>query len=347
MPDITERKRAEEELQQLVDFVPQVILVLGPDGKYIHANRVAREYTGLTLDEYRSLDVIGTVIHPDDAARVREVRKLAFSGSSPFEQEARLRGKDGVYRWFLFRFSPLVEEGRAKRWYGTATEIESRKKREERVRQENVLLEEGSRIAQELHDTLLQSFLGGSMQLGAAMSNLPPGSPVKAKLEQVLELMEQGIEEGRATIQGLRSSGSRPWDLILALSGVQQELGLPSDINFRVSGEGREQPLRPDIRQEIYRIGKEALVNAFCHSGAKRVDCEIEYTDHELHMRSANDKRDAVAQQDQAEDSPAKKLVRKRLSFHDFFAFVYFRSSARFPLQFVLIVSNGGTNEIC
>jgi PAS domain S-box-containing protein len=283
--DITERKRAEEELQQLVDSVPQVIVVLGPDGKWIHANRVAQEYTGLTLDEYRSMDVIGRVIHPDDAEKVRAERKLGLSGSSPFEQEARLLGKDGVYRWFLFRFSPLVEGGRVKRWYGTATEIESRKKQEERVRQENVLLEDRSRIAQELHDTLLQSFLGASMQLDAAMKNLPSGSPVKPKLEQVLELMEQGIEEGRATIQGLRSSDSRPWDLVLALSGVQQELGVPSDIDFRVSVEGREQPLRPDIRQEIYRIGKEALVNAFCHSGAKRVDCELEYTDSGLRMR--------------------------------------------------------------
>jgi PAS domain-containing protein len=61
--DITERKRAEEELQQLVDFVPQVIVVLTPGGNWIHANRVAREYTGLTLDEYRTVDVIGRAIH--------------------------------------------------------------------------------------------------------------------------------------------------------------------------------------------------------------------------------------------------------------------------------------------
>ena len=123
------------------------------------------------------------------------------------------------------------------------------------------------------------------MQLGAAMNNLPSGSLVKPKLEQVLELMEQGIEEGRATIEGLRSSDSPPWDLALALSEVRQQLGVRSDIRFRVSVEGREQLLRPAIRQEIYRIGKEALVNAFCHSGATRVDCELEYTDRDLHMR--------------------------------------------------------------
>src|SRR6266446_2420179 len=64
--DITERKRAEEELQQLVDLVPQLIAVAGPDGKFIHVNRVTREYTGLTLEEFRSSDVIGRIVHPDD-----------------------------------------------------------------------------------------------------------------------------------------------------------------------------------------------------------------------------------------------------------------------------------------
>jgi PAS domain S-box-containing protein len=283
--DITERKRAEQELQQLVDLVPQVIVVLDPNGKLIHANRIAREYAGLPLEEFQPLGLVGRISHPDDVERALAARQRGLAGGAPFELEARLLGADGVYRWFLFRYNPLVEEGHVIRWYGTATEIESRKKQEERVRQENVLLEERSRIAQELHDTLLQSFLGASMQLGGAMKSLASDSPVKPKLEQVLELMEQGIEEGRATIQGLRSSDSRPWDLVLALSGVQQELEVPSDIDFRVSVEGREQPLRPAVRQEIYRIGKEALVNAFCHSGAKRVDCELEYTDSDLHLR--------------------------------------------------------------
>src|SRR5262249_51470618 len=139
-----------------VDFVPQVIVVLGPDGNWIHANRVAREYAGLTLDEYRSEDVIGGGVHADDAERMRAAQTHALSKSDPFELEARLRGKDGVYRWFLFRYNPLVEQGRIRRWYASATEIESRKQEEERVRKENVRLEERTRIAQELHDTLLQ-----------------------------------------------------------------------------------------------------------------------------------------------------------------------------------------------
>ena len=283
--DITARKRAEEELQQLVDFVPQIVVVLSPEGKVIHANRVAREYSGLTLDEYLSVDVVGRVIHPDDVEKMRVKRKQGIAGNEPFEIEARTRRKDGIYRWFLYRYNPLVEEGRVGRWYATGTEIESRKQEEERVRKENVRLEERTRIAQELHDTLLQSFLGASMQLGAAMNSLPPDSPVKPKLDPILQLMEHGIEEGRNAIQGLRSSVPGTLDLILALSRVQQELELEPAVDFRVSVAGRQQPLQAPIKHELYRIGREALVNAFRHSGAKRVDFELEYADSDLRMR--------------------------------------------------------------
>src|SRR5437016_2657126 len=283
--DITERKRAEKELQQLVDWVPQLIVVLGPDGKWIQANRVAREYTGLTLDEYRSVDLIGRVIHPDDAAGMRAVSERAFLENGPFELEARLLGKDGAYRWYLFRYNPLVEQGCVKRWYATATEIESRKQEEERIRKENVRLEERTRIAQELHDTLLQTFLSASMQLSVALDGVPPDSLVKPLLDRILRIMNQGIEEGRNTIQDLRSPDSSTLDLVVALSGVQQELAVKPDVDFRVVVAGRQQPMRPAIRHEIYRIGREALVNAFCHSRAKRVEFELEYADTELRMR--------------------------------------------------------------
>jgi len=280
--DITERKRAEKELQQLVDLVPQISLVLAPDGTWIHANRVAREYTGLTLDEFRSADVIGKIIHPFDAAEMRAISERGFLENNPFELEARILGKDGVYRWFLIRYNPLVEESRVRRWYASATEIESRKKEEERVRKENVLLEERTRIAQELHDTLLQTFLSASMQLSVAVE---ADSVDRPRLDRILQLMSQGIEEGRNTIQGLRSSDSRALDLVLALSRIQQELAVQPGVDFRVIVAGRQRPLRPPIQEEIYRIGREALVNAFRHSHAERVEFELEYADSDLHMR--------------------------------------------------------------
>src|SRR5262244_1788866 len=150
---------------------------------------------------------------------------------------------------------------------------------------ENVRLEERTRIAQELHDTLLQTFLSASMQLGVAVDAVPEESPMKPRLDRVLQIMSRGIEEGRSTIQDLRSSDPRTMDLVVALSGVEQELSCRPNIDFRVNVAGRQQPLNPLIQQEIYRIGREALLNAFCHSGAKRVELELEYADQNLQMR--------------------------------------------------------------
>jgi len=283
--DITDSKRAEKDLQLLVDFVPQVIGVLDSDGKWLHANRVLLEYAGLTLEEYRSGVLIDKIFHPDDAERIRAVRERGLAGSEPFELDARLLGKDGIYRWFLARYNPLLEEGRVRRWYVSATEIESRKREEERVRKENVRLEERTRIAQELHDTLLQTFMSASLHLSAALYGVAPDEPVKPRLDRILQLMHQGVEEGRNAIQGLRSADSGTSDLVLALSRIQEELEVQPHIDFRVIVTGRQKQLPPEIQQETYRIGREALFNALCHSGANRVELELEYSDTELRMR--------------------------------------------------------------
>ena len=199
--------------------------------------------------------------------------------------ETSLPGKDGICRWFLARDNPLVEKGRARIRYLTATEIESRTQEEERIRQENVRLEERTRIAQELHDTLLQTFQAASLHLGAAVRRVAQDSPVKNQLDRILEIMSQGIVEGRNAIQGLRSSSSQSSDLVGALTCIQDELKVHPDIDFRVTVTGLEKQLPREIQDEIYRIGKEALVNAFCHSGAKRLELELEYSDSELYVR--------------------------------------------------------------
>lgn len=283
--DISERKRAEQELQQLVDLVPQVIVVLDSGGKPIYANRVAREYTGLTLEEFRSPAVIRRVVHHADVERMRVARQRGLAGSEPFEFDARLLGKDAIYRWFLARYNPWVEEGRVRKWYMSATEIESRKHEEERIRQENVRLEERTRIARELHDTLLQTVQSASLLLGAALYDVTLDSSIKPRLERILQLMSQGVEEGRNAIQGMRSTDSQTSDLVVALSHIQEELKIQPDIDFRVTVTGHQKQWPPEVRNEIYRIGREALVNAFRHSGAKRVELELEYSDSELRMR--------------------------------------------------------------
>jgi PAS domain S-box-containing protein len=171
--DITERKHAEEELQQLVDFVRHIITVLSPNGKITYANRIAREYTGLTIDEYRSVDVLARVIHPDDIERMRAVRERGLSANDPFEIEARTVGKDGLCRWFLYRYNPLCnEQGQITRWYVAGTDIEDRKRAEERLQQENVALRQEIGRA-----SMFEEIVGTSKPLKAVLSQTAKVAP--------------------------------------------------------------------------------------------------------------------------------------------------------------------------
>jgi ligand-binding sensor domain-containing protein/signal transduction histidine kinase len=142
-------------------------------------------------------------------------------------------------------------------------------------------LAERTRIAQELHDTLLQGFLSTSMQVHVAADRLPEDSPAKPILNRALQLMRQVIEEGRNAVRGLRSSQSASLDLEEAFAIVQQEVptgpssGTPAD--FRVIVVGEQRPLQPLLRDEVYRIGREALINAFRHARARNIEIELKY----------------------------------------------------------------------
>jgi signal transduction histidine kinase/ligand-binding sensor domain-containing protein len=145
-------------------------------------------------------------------------------------------------------------------------------------------LAERTRIGQELHDTLLQGFLSASMQLHVAVDRLPADSPARPPLSRVLELMRQVIDEGRNAVRGLRSSQSVSPELEQAFSGIQQELGIQEEIGFRIIVDGAPRPLHPVLRDEVYRIGREALVNSFRHAHATSVEVELEYSTNQFRI---------------------------------------------------------------
>jgi signal transduction histidine kinase len=150
-------------------------------------------------------------------------------------------------------------------------------------------LQERTRIAQDLHDTLLQGFLSASMQLHVADDKLSAGSPAKPLVGRVLELMGTVIEEGRNAVRGLRSDDHGSLKLEEALSRVRQELSVQDHIAFHVVVEGSSRPLHPIIRDEVYRIGHEAMINAFRHSHAKTIEVEVEYSADHLRLLVSDD----------------------------------------------------------
>src|SRR6266446_1813501 len=151
--DIDDLKRAEarlrhdeRELRQLVDSLPQHVLVLDAKGSVLQVNRMMLDYLGRTLKDMQSPgtdDRITRDIHPDDVERVQSERSAGLSRGVPFEIEKRSLGQDGQFRWFLFRYKPLLDEkGHIAKWLVTATDIEDRKQAEERMRNETFALRE-------------------------------------------------------------------------------------------------------------------------------------------------------------------------------------------------------------
>ena len=169
----------------------------------------------------------------------------------------RLDGLTLAYRSpYLFRLRPTFGEMRARF--------------EERVA-------ERTRIARDLHDTVLQGIVSAAMQLNVAVDQLPANSPATLRLSRVLELMRHVMKEGRNAVRGLRSSNSDSDDLGQAFSRIPQDLGIEVQTEFRVIVLGSARKLHPLIRDEVYQIGRELVVNAFRHSRASFIEVELEY----------------------------------------------------------------------
>jgi signal transduction histidine kinase/ligand-binding sensor domain-containing protein len=160
----------------------------------------------------------------------------------------------------------------------------------------NIRLEERvgerTRVARELHDTLLQSFHGLLLRFQTVSNLLSAGEP-KQKLDDAIDQAAQAITEGRDAVQGLRSSATATNDLASAINALGTELVRgelnPDAAEFHVEVEGTPRELHPILRDEVYRIAGEALRNALRHAQAHRIEVEIRYDERQLRLRVRDD----------------------------------------------------------
>jgi PAS domain S-box-containing protein len=177
--DITARREAEQrlqqqetELRQVLDLAPQLIAVFGPNRERRYLNRMSLDYFGFNLDEWREAPP-GPDIHPDDTERLRSQWASAISGGSAFEIEVRFRRNDGIYRWFLIRCNPVCgDQGKVLRWYAACTDIEDRKRAENRLQRENAALREELNQA-----SMFEEIVGSSEPLRKVLSQVSKVAP--------------------------------------------------------------------------------------------------------------------------------------------------------------------------
>src|SRR6202521_942407 len=190
--DIEDRKRAEtklleeeRELRRITDAIPQTIVVLDAKGHPLYANQAMLDYTGLTMEDVVTSDFRASIYHPEDLDRAREERKAGLARGLPFEIEQRARRKDGQYRWLLLRYNPFHDEqGRLVRWYATGTDIDDRKRAEDRTRNENVALREDI-----VRSSMFEEIVGSSEALRQVLVQVSKVAPTDST---VLVLGETG-----------------------------------------------------------------------------------------------------------------------------------------------------------
>jgi formate hydrogenlyase transcriptional activator len=277
--DVTERKTREEtireqeaELRQILDLTPQLIAVYGANRERLYINRIALDYLGLSLEEWRQTREWGAFVHPDDRARERDYFDRALSTGSAYELELRLRKADGSYRWFLARSNPFRDDkGRIRRWYVSCTDIEDRKRAEDKIREQEAELRQIldltpqliavfgphyrerlfiNRIALEYHGLTLDEWRDAAP---GALGHPDDSKRVQAMWDRAISSGPAFESEGRLR----KSDGSYRWFLI-RYNPVRDEEGKVlrwyaacADIDDRKRDEERLQQENVALREEI------------------------------------------------------------------------------------------------
>ena len=284
------RRESEERFRVMADSTPVMIKSAGLDGELNFVNKAFLEFTGRRMDETLGIGWAENV-HPEDLQGCFEFRTTAFCERRLFRHEYRLRRHDGEYRWIVDTDVPRFDaDGKFIGYVGSNVDITDRKSAEEL----ETRVHERTRIARELHDTLLQSFHGLLLRFQTVYSLLP-SRPDEAReiLEKAINAASQAIIEGRDAVQALRSSTAEINDLAATIKTFGEELTARESSSvapaFRVEVEGKPRNLHPARREEVHRIAAEALGNAFRHAQARKIEVEIRYEEQQFRLRIRDD----------------------------------------------------------
>jgi PAS domain S-box-containing protein len=280
--DIEDRRRAEIQLQTVLDAIPQQIWSGPPDGTLDYCNERWRSYMELGLEELQG-DGWQSMLYPDDRKRVLRAWRESVTTGSPYEQEERHRGVDGTYRWFLARGLPFRDaEGRIVRWYGTNTDVEDRKKVKEELRQLSGQLlrlqdEERQRIARELHDSTGQDLVALATALSQLHASIPSSCRKSRKLAfECKALVDHCIREVRTLSYLLHPPMLDEAGLEDAVRHYTGGFSKRTGIAVELEISPRLRRMKPHVELALFRVVQESLTNIQRHSGSFQANIRIE-----------------------------------------------------------------------
>jgi PAS domain S-box-containing protein len=279
-----ERQLKEERLHlcaEIINRSTEAIRISDPSDKTAEQNAAHQELFGLTNEEL-SGKTSAVLFGEEQSAAV--LAALKQDGQFNGELVATIDGQTRLIDVSAFS----VKDHNKKNVCYVSLSRDVTEKRQAEELEERV--SERTRIARDLHDTLLQNFQGLLLQFKAISYRLQPGE-IKKSLDAAIGEASQAITEGRDTVQGLRTSPAEKSDLAEAIRTFGEELASSAanqpPVAFEVMVEGRSKTEHPLLRDEVYRIAIEALTNAFRHAHADKIEVELQYGDtaFTLHVR--------------------------------------------------------------
>jgi len=283
-----------EQHRVLLDTLPGLVWSAKPDGSNDYTNQRFVEYTGFSQEEVKGWKWTDTDgLHPEDLPRLLDAWRTVVATGEPVDLEARLRRFDRTYRWFVFRVAPLRDHaGQVLAWWGLGVDIDDHKRAVEAAlrAQFEATLTERTRLASELHDTLLQGFTGVTLEIQGVLQRALSDAPREAAdLSRVLALADTTLREAREMIWDMRAPVLEGHDLATALEAAARRALGGTSIELRFTVRGERRPLPPEIDTAALRIGREAVVNARKHAGPSVVGVDLLYEPRSIQLSVQDD----------------------------------------------------------
>jgi PAS domain S-box-containing protein len=305
--DVTERRTAEEALRESESYLSAAqrlsrtgsFAVDLSSGKIYWSEETYRIFECDPATE-PTVEFVIQRTHPADRKLVQESIERASTDGSEMDHEHRLQMPDGSVKHLRVVGHSKKEEWGEPKFVGAVTDITERKRAEEALyeaqeREFNLRLEERlaerERIARELHDTLLQSVQGLILKFEAVAKQIPKEEAGHQAIEKILDHADAVLAEASDRVRNLRATPVSLRDLPAAFQEVAEKTSKGSEATFKTAVEGTVRKLHPIVLEECFAIGREALVNAFAHSGGLRIEVEIAYDPRQFRLRIRDDGR--------------------------------------------------------